>query len=46
MSIRKGEIIALSGSVQFDNKPEVELHDLFKKVLNDGIYKLCMGTYE
>jgi exo-beta-1,3-glucanase (GH17 family) len=46
MSLRAGKIMALAGGVDFANKPIEELHDLFTKVLNNGMHGLCFSAYE
>jgi len=46
MSIRKGKIMALAGGVEFANKTKEELHELFKKVLNDRMHGLCSSAKE
>ena len=46
MSVREGKIMALAGGTDFANKTKEELHDLFRKVLNNGMHGLCFSPYE
>jgi len=48
MSVREGKTMSLAGiqGVDFANKSEEDLHDLFKKVLNEGMHGLCFSAYE
>ncbi len=46
MSVREGKIMAMAGGVDFAEKPEKELHELFRTVLNDGMHGLCFSAYE
>ncbi len=46
MSVREGKILALAGGVDYTNKTNEELHDLFSKVLNEGMHGLCFSAYE
>jgi exo-beta-1,3-glucanase (GH17 family) len=46
MSIREGKILALAGGIDFSGKPQEELHDLFTKVMDNGMHGLCFSAYE
>jgi glucan 1,3-beta-glucosidase len=46
MSLREGKTMALAGGVDFTGKSKEELHDLFRKVLNNGMHGLCFSPYE
>jgi glucan 1,3-beta-glucosidase len=46
MSVREGKILALAGGMDFANKTQEELQDLFRKVLNNGTHGLCFSPYE
>jgi len=46
MSIREGKILALAGGIDFSGKPQEELHDLFTKVMENGMHGLCFSAYE
>ena len=47
MSVREGKTLALAtGAIDFTNKPKEELHDLFSKILNEGMHGLCFSPYE
>ncbi len=48
MSIRAGKKMSLAGiaGVDFSNKNNDELKDLFSKVLNNGMHGLCYSAYE
>ncbi len=46
MSVREGKIMALAGGTNFANMTREELHDLFRKTLNNGMHGLCFSAYE
>lgn len=47
MSVRVEKTLALASSgIDFTNKPKEELHDLFSKILNEGMHGLCFSPYE
>ena len=48
MSVRAGKTLSLTriSEIDFANKTEKDLHDLFSKVLNDGMHGLCFSAYE
>jgi exo-beta-1,3-glucanase (GH17 family) len=46
MSVREGKIMALAGGEDFAGKTKEELHDLFRKILNNGMHGLCFSPYE
>ena len=46
MSVREGKIMALAGGENFAGRTKEELHDLFRKILNNGIHGLCFSPYE
>lgn len=46
MSLRKGKIMSLAGGVDFANKPEEEIQDLFGRILDNGVHGLCFSPYE
>lgn len=45
MSFRKGKKLALAG-MDYSNKTQEELKDLFRSVLNNGSHGLCFSLYE
>lgn len=45
MSFRKGKKLALAG-MDYSNKTQEELEDLFRSVLNNGTHGLCFSLYE
>ena len=46
MSLREGKIMALAGGVNFTGLSQQDLHDMFLKVLNNGMHGLCFSAYE
>jgi exo-beta-1,3-glucanase (GH17 family) len=48
MSVRAGKTLSLAGisGVDFADKTEQDLHDLFNKVMNEGMHGLCFSAYE
>jgi len=48
MSVRPEKTLSLTriSEIDFANKTEKDLHDLFSKVLNDGMHGLCFSAYE
>ncbi len=48
MSVRPGKTLSLAkiSEVDLANKTPEDLHDLFIKVLNDGMHGLCFSAYE
>ena len=48
MSVRAGKTLSLAGisGVDFANKTEEDLHDLFTTVLNEGMHGICFSAYE
>ena len=48
MSVRAGKTLSLAGisGVELANKTGEDLHDLFTKVLNDGMHGVCFSAYE
>ena len=48
MSVRAGKTLSLAGikGVDYANKTEEELQDLFSKVLKEGMHGLCYSAYE
>lgn len=46
MSLREGKIMALAGGVNFTGLSPQDLHDMFLKVLNNGMHGLCFSAYE
>ncbi len=45
MSIRKGKIMALSG-VDYADKTQIGIQNLFKRLLHNGMHGLCFSPYE
>lgn len=46
MSVRESKIMSLAGGIDFSKKSNEELHDLFRKVLDEGMHGLCFSAYE
>jgi len=45
MSVRKGKIMALSG-VDYANKTQIGIQNLFNRLLQNGMHGLCFSPYE
>jgi len=45
MSVRKGQIMALSG-VDYANKTQIGIQNLFNRLLQKGMHGLCFSPYE
>jgi glucan 1,3-beta-glucosidase len=46
MSVREGKMMSLASGVDFANKTEEEMQDMFSKVLSEGMHGLCFSPYE